>query len=701
MADILTAAGEPRDGDVLTREQHQRAVWVLDVWGPRRIRWATVAMDAHDDTAGTAFRLLGGLSVQFTEQVAWWGGAGESTLQVSGLRPPPGLNLARLYVEGVPFDGSVAELSVWDPDLPWSSRVVRLRGQVSGSRLGGVDEPISFTVAPRRRNDLPQSPRVSEVVDIDTWTESTLPGEGAAYPIVYGKPGHRSASVTDKALGYPGGVIDESDLAGGSPAYVVHYEGEKTGAAQGELSGVMPDAETDPGRVLALVTGGHAFNATGNLLYLLRRYDLQSKTGSTPTSGGMALNSGRLSDVTTIKLNREDLAAQDLDGYAAAQFIGRSVSIRWVLGDGRKAAYTITTAVLSADVWTLGVSWRDKSGEGFPAVGNDFRVSLNLAPVEGTSSVDIINVTRENARLETVPLLIAHDNLGQPVTLVELTSAYRGDDPWLIEDELWTIWQDSEGGLTADRIVGPLRGAGDVVEYRLRTGGVDVDSAAWAALREELAPYFIDTYVDEPQDAWEYVSGTLLPMLPLGTIQTPSGLAPVLWRADVTEADAQAHITAGMLGIERRGQPKVSADWSTEVRVRYSPRTDGSSYNSEVAIVGQTLVSSTQHPTALALKSAATRGLRDARLIEALAVSDKRTAEQIATWVSARFSAPAVSVELRDKQSTWASVPLGAVVMYSDAELGWSGRLGVLVKREWRDTWSGLTVELYAVKGVS
>jgi len=323
------------------------------------------------------------------------------------------------------------------------------------------------------------------------------------------------------------------------------------------------------------------------------------------------------------------------------------------------------------------------------------------------NAVSILNVTKDE-RQDGVPIRIsgaslglvfdvntpmAVDGLGQQTTLVELTAFYiRSNDPWVVGDELWVLWDESQGATPSDRSTGILRTAGEVVEHALRTGGSVVDTAGWAGLEEELAGYQIDTYRNKPVDAWEWVSSEILPLVPVGIVDSRAGLAPILWRWDVDENDALGHIQTGMLGIERKGQVSESNDWTNAIRVNYRPKTAGKDFDRIAAVVGETLVSDSQHPTTQSLASTSRYGEREAKVVDAVAVQDTATAHLIAAWMAAVFASPWREVELRDKQRSWAHIPVGGVVLFSDTELGWSRRICWLIKRVWDDTHPTMTL---------
>jgi len=552
--------------------------WVLEVDWSTPLRWATdpaIAVDA----SGNEVMLLGGLEVAFNETIEWLGEVpGEREASFVGLRVQSSLNMAELVLEGHPLAGVEALLSFWVTGTPWEQRTPVLRGVVRTPTVGGVDEPMSFTVRAERRTDLPKLPRPADGITVQTWPEKStlnqylLPeaSDGIYYPIVYGLPGFREQRA--RRIFVPGVAFDfrpnSWTYGGGSPCHVVQAD-----------------------------------------------YDIDTEEQEDPGDDALILG---------LALNGHSVIHVD---YTTGEIIKEPVSI------------------------------------------------LNLTKSE---------------RWDDVTLLVGkgtQDANGANVTLVDLTERFvRLDDPWVVGDDLWILWDESSGSTPSDRSTLPLRGAGGVIEHALRTGGAQVDTAQWDALREELDAFLIDTYRDKPQDAWEWVAETLLPLLPIGIVDSATGISPVLWRWDVTAKDTVGHITTGQLGVERVRQPVMSEDWSNAIRVNYRPKTSGRDFDAATAVVGLPIVTDSQHPTLQTLSSTASHGEREARIVDALAIFDHSTARRAAALLAALYSGPQMTTTLDDPQRSWAHVAIGSPVLFTDSELGWDRELVWLTERSWSGT---------------
>lgn len=107
-----------------------------------------------------------------------------------------------------------------------------------------------------------------------------------------------------------------------------------------------------------------------------------------------------------------------------------------------------------------------------------------------------------------------------------------------------------------------MRAAGDVLEWLLVQAGKDVDLGRFAAVRPLLSRFLLDFTIDAEVTPWEYARAHLLPILPVSIVSGPSGLFPIVWRFDATEADAIVHIdTADDPQIQRASM--VTYDRST------------------------------------------------------------------------------------------------------------------------------------------
>ncbi len=119
-----------------------------------------------------------------------------------------------------------------------------------------------------------------------------------------------------------------------------------------------------------------------------------------------------------------------------------------------------------------------------------------------------------------------------------------------------------------------LRGAGSVIEWVLTTyyaGPVDRGRVALA--RSYLDQWKIDTFVNSPVNAWDWLSREVLPVLPVEMREGDAGVYPAILRYDLTRRDAVAHLdaTPGTGRVSRASSVTLVADIVNEITVDFRP----------------------------------------------------------------------------------------------------------------------------------
>lgn len=106
--------------------------------------------------------------------------------------------------------------------------------------------------------------------------------------------------------------------------------------------------------------------------------------------------------------------------------------------------------------------------------------------------------------------------------------------------KLWTAWYPTYGGgLVEDGVL--VRGAGDVLAYALHRSSLRVDWGSLAGLRA-LQGHAVDTYCNEDISPWEWLTGSILPFLPVSVAGGAWGIRLVPWRWWATAQDASIHL---------------------------------------------------------------------------------------------------------------------------------------------------------------
>ena len=90
-------------------------------------------------------------------------------------------------------------------------------------------------------------------------------------------------------------------------------------------------------------------------------------------------------------------------------------------------------------------------------------------------------------------------------------------------------WCSIVGGIASPYQSGALKGGGDICRWALAKTGQTIDDGAWANLSGVLNRYEFGGFINDPTiSAWDWLSGNILPYLPITTITGPKGIKPVL-----------------------------------------------------------------------------------------------------------------------------------------------------------------------------
>jgi hypothetical protein len=244
------------------------------------------------------------------------------------------------------------------------------------------------------------------------------------------------------------------------------------------------------------------------------------------------------------------------------------------------------------------------------------------------------------------------------------------------------------GGITYQAEL--LRGAGGILEWVLREhyAGL-VDLGRVAAVRTFLDAYKIDTYINSPVSAWDWLTSEVLPLLPVEMREGSRGIYPALIRYNLTERDAVAHIdaTSGSGRVDRASPVSTLADIVNEITVEYQPDGEsGSAWLARRIVTAQASYVSGNDASdtadarvvgsAICAASQRRYGVRPFRM-QAGAVWDTATAIRIAEDVAARRAWPRRTV--RYTGGPWLEdIAIGQAVTLTDPDLHLSRAVAVV-----------------------
>jgi len=134
-------------------------------------------------------------------------------------------------------------------------------------------------------------------------------------------------------------------------------------------------------------------------------------------------------------------------------------------------------------------------------------------------------------------------------------------------------WLSTGGGLLNPVGGGVLRGAGDVIDWFIRTWtDIRIDASRFGPIKELLNAYKIDAYINEPIDPVAWLNANVFPILPIEPRQGEEGLYWYMRRWDATSSDSVARLDADNGQIQRASMVTTeSSQVVNEVTVTYGP----------------------------------------------------------------------------------------------------------------------------------
>lgn len=238
---------------------------------------------------------------------------------------------------------------------------------------------------------------------------------------------------------------------------------------------------------------------------------------------------------TIWRISEANLAAKEWNAYIIAlndgiapprQYLKQRVGIPW---QTLLTAFSDPATRAVGKVGPLVYGTPGNSGAATPATpayivdlaSNPRRILIARHPVEaatvtlygqdGNSKTEFIT--------ETKTVYYDVDDLGQGYSYVEVPASGGGSTIVGFEEgEYFTEWTDGAA------LPG---GAGDLCVFLLQQSTLQIDLPAWHALRSWLNRYQLSGYIDSFTSPTAYLQSVVLPMLPIGVVAGPFGLAPV------------------------------------------------------------------------------------------------------------------------------------------------------------------------------
>jgi len=273
--------------------------------------------------------------------------------------------------------------------------------------------------------------------------------------------------------------------------------------------------------------------------------------------------------------------------------------------------------------------------------------------LHGGSNPDFISQTKS--------VLYDVDALGQGYSYVELPATGGGSTiVGTDEGEYFVEWLDGEA----------LPGAaGDLCLYLLQQSTLQVDLPAWYALRPWLNRFRLAGYIDAFASPTGYLQSVVLPMLPIGVVAGPFGLAPMPYPwADDADLPAAGSLVEGP-GFAQAGLVRYLATRplrSVTVNYGWSARSGGCTRS--------VTLSSADSPYGAVAASVPSLGSAS-EVIESTCVWDETTAAAAARMRLAMAAAPPRSIPHMADPDVYGpggsqELRAGQVVTYTCTRLG-------------------------------
>lgn len=244
------------------------------------------------------------------------------------------------------------------------------------------------------------------------------------------------------------------------------------------------------------------------------------------------------------------LMANDFEDTALIPDIDQRVSLRtWSNYDEGAQGLYYPIVFGTPGVYKTGTG-ASAEAAGSPAYGVDLTSATTpTILVAGhevqAGTVNLINATQ--GRSADMTITKATDALGNTVTTGAYPYSGMSSNAFVEGDELFCCWNATDGGGLLNRTRSDaLKGAGEIAIHFLELASIDLDLGRWYSIEDYLNQHFqLSGYIDEEVSPLSWLNDNVFGLLPVSMMASPEGLAPCLWRRDVTAADALANLTAG------------------------------------------------------------------------------------------------------------------------------------------------------------
>lgn len=244
-------------------------------------------------------------------------------------------------------------------------------------------------------------------------------------------------------------------------------------------------------------------------------------------------------------------------------------------------------------------------------------------------------------------------------------------------------WRD-EDDVTAGGKVGTdgrlIRNAADVICDLLSTSSAGVDRGRFATAAPLLSRFNLDCQVNKRVKPWEFLTASVLPLLPISLYTGPEGIAPVVWRYGAPASEAVARLDTGIDPSLQRVS-RVTEDRSSvanDITVTYAKSARTGNYCGTARVRGDAVTSADATVGYLDPFCAASQRryrrkdgspLVVEKSIEASVICDSTSALAVAQWNAAAFALARDWVDYEGSERAYGWIERGSIVLLTDARM--------------------------------
>ena len=306
-----------------------------------------------------------------------------------------------------------------------------------------------------------------------------------------------------------------------------------------------------------------------------------------------------------------------------------------------------------------------------------------IAGHEITDGTTVEIAAKSNIGGGTSGLVPVHmnDGLGRRVAVVSVNaSTLSSEDP---DDEEYFIMWDSGGGRPNRRNTGPMRGAGDVLDFFLRYApSIKIDAGRMAAARSALNTIAIDCTIDEPIEVWRWLRNNLLKYLPASMASSGAGMFPVVWDRALSADQAVANIDADRDEWERTSSVELEfldREARNDFKMTYAKNIYTGTIQNVATIDGGSKIGSTSYA-----RASFKRYGRKQKVDESIVFYKAEAAFQVLAWWSRIYGFPIRKVEYT-APIDFGWLMAGAVIVFTDARIHVQDQIAIVQAIEWAE----------------